>query len=72
VSSRARLDVLGVVDHLPVDDVGQPSFERTHGFHGGLAGGEFASVVGAAFGVVAQLDDGHDVQGAVDAPVPGP
>src|SRR4051794_1170219 len=35
----------------------------THGFHGGLAGGELAPVVAAAFGVVAQLDNGHDVQG---------
>src|SRR5439155_9585559 len=43
-----------------------------HGFHRALARGEFAAVVGAALGVVAQLDDGHDVQDPVDAPVPGP
>ena len=39
---------------------------------GGLAGGDLAPVVGAAFGVVAELDDGHDVQHPVDPPVPGP
>ena len=31
-----------------------------------------AVVVGAAFGRVAQLDGGHDVQDPVDLPVPGP
>jgi hypothetical protein len=36
-------------------------------FPGGFAG----VVVGAAFGWVAQLDDGHDVQGPVDPPVAG-
>jgi hypothetical protein len=51
---------------------GQPSFEAPDGFHGCLAGGELAAVAGAAFGVVAQLHDGHDVQYPVDAPVPGP
>ena len=39
---------------------------------GGLAVGESAPVVGAAVGVVAELDDGHDVQDPVDAPVAGP
>ena len=39
---------------------------------GGLALGESAAVVGAAGGVVAELDDGHDVQDPVDAPVAGP
>jgi hypothetical protein len=28
VSSRARLEALGVSDHLPVDDIGQAAFER--------------------------------------------
>jgi hypothetical protein len=37
----------------------------------GLAGGEFAPVVGASFGVVPDLDDGHDVQDPVEPPVPG-
>jgi hypothetical protein len=35
---------------------------------GGFAGGEFPPVVGAAFGVVTQLDDGHDVQDARHRP----
>jgi hypothetical protein len=47
----------------------RPSFEAANGFHVGLAGGDFASVVGAAFGVVAQRDDGHDVQHSVDPAV---
>jgi hypothetical protein len=51
---------------------GQPSLEAPDGFGAGLAGGELAAVAGAAFGVVAQLHDGHDVQHPVDAPVPGP
>lgn len=72
MSSRTRPHSDGVVDHLPVDHVGQAAFEAAHGFHRGLAGGEFAPVVAAAFGVMAELDDGHDVQHPVDAPVPGP
>ena len=51
---------------------GQPSLEAPDGFGAGLAGGELAAVAGAAFGVVAQLHDGHDVQHPVNAPVPGP
>jgi len=39
----------------------RPDVEATHGFHRALARGELAAVVGAALGVVAQLDDGHDV-----------
>jgi hypothetical protein len=39
---------------------------------GVLPAASLRSVVGAAFGVVAQLDDGHDVQDPVDAPVAGP
>src|ERR1051326_8726626 len=73
VSSRTRLARGGcVADHLPVDDVGQAAFEGAHGFHRGLALGEPAPVAGAAFGVVAELDDGHDVQDPVDAPVAAP
>src|SRR6185503_5435428 len=48
------------------------AFEAAHRLHRGLAGGDLAPDVGAAVGVVAELDDGHDVQDAVDAPVPGP
>jgi len=40
-------------------------------FHRGLAGGELAPVVGPAFGVVAQLNDRHDVPNPVDPPVAG-
>ena len=57
---------------MPVDHVGQAAFQRSDGFHRCLAFGEAAAVVGAARGVVAELDDGHDVQDPVDAPVPGP
>jgi Tfp pilus assembly protein PilF len=65
VPSRARLASGGVGDHLTVDDVGEPPFQAAHGFHGFLASGDFAVVVGAAFAVaVAELDDGHDVQRA--------
>jgi hypothetical protein len=72
VSSRARLEPFGIGGHLPVDDVGEPSFQSAHGFHRGLAFSEFAPVVAAVFGVVAELNDGHDVPDPVDAPVAGP
>lgn len=60
-----------VTGHLPVDDVGQASFEAAHGFHRGLPAGFPGVVVGASFGLVAQLDDGHDVQCPVDPAVAG-
>lgn len=72
MSSRARRQALGVTSHLPVDDVRQSSFEAAHGFHRCLTGSQLAAVVAAAFGVVAQLNDGHDVQDAVDPAVAGP
>jgi hypothetical protein len=73
VSSRTRFGPGHCVgDELLEDCVGQASFEAAQGFHRGLAGGEFASVVGAAFGVVADLDDGHDVQDSVQATIAGP
>src|SRR6476469_8115388 len=75
VPSRARifawLVALGVGDELAVDDVGEPAFEAAQGLHGGLAGGALASVVGAALGVVAELDDRGDVQDVVHPSVPG-
>jgi hypothetical protein len=74
VSSRTRLSNtagLCVVLHPLVDDVGQVAFERAEGFHRGVAFGEAAPVVGAAGCVTAELDDGHDVQDAVDATVAG-
>jgi hypothetical protein len=76
VPSRARVfalggGALGVGDEVAVDDVGQASFEAAQGFHRGLAGGELASVVGAALGVVAQLHDGGDVDDVVHPAVAG-
>ena len=58
--------MLIVGGQLAVEDIGEPAFEAAQGFHRCLAGGEFASVVGASLGVVADLDDGHDVQDPVD------
>jgi hypothetical protein len=50
--------LLGIGDELPVDDLGQAPFEAPQGFHRCLAGGKLAAVVvGAAFGVVADLRD---------------
>jgi hypothetical protein len=65
-------DALRVAVHLFVDHVGQVSFEGADGFHCRLAFGAAASVVRPARGVVSQLDDCHDVQDPVDAPVVGP
>ena len=71
--SRARtFGRLCVADELAEHDVGQSSLQTAQRFHRGLAGGELAPVVGAAFGVVADLDDGGDVQHVVHPPVPGP
>jgi hypothetical protein len=73
VSSRTRhRGVRRFVEHLSIDHIGQPSFEGAHGLHRRPAGGESAPVVGAAWRIAAELDDGHDVQDPVDAPVPGP
>jgi hypothetical protein len=39
VPSRARHHVADCVsEHVPVDDVGESTFEAAHGFHVGLAG----------------------------------
>jgi hypothetical protein len=75
MSSRARptrSGSVGVSDHLLVDHVGEVAFERPEGLHRRLALGQTTPVVGAARGVVAELDDGHDVEDAVDASVAGP
>jgi len=69
VSSRARL--LRIRDELAVHHIGQSPFQCAQGFHGGLARRDAATEVRAALGVIADLDDGHDVQGPVDAPVTG-
>ena len=71
MSSRARLRGAGVGHHLPEHYVGQAALEGAHGFHRGFPGGDFAVVLGAALGGVAELDYRHDVRHAVDLPVPG-
>jgi hypothetical protein len=48
----------GIGDQAPEDDVGESLLQASEHFHRGLAGRERVSVVGAAFGVVAQLNDG--------------
>ena len=50
--------------------VGDSSFEAAQRFACRLASGAFASVVGAAFGVAADLGDRDRVKGAVELPVP--
>lgn len=55
-----------------VHDVGQASFGRQHGFHGGPPCGFAPAEVGAAFRMASELDNGHDVDGAVDLSVPRP
>jgi hypothetical protein len=52
---------LGVGHELPVDRVGDPALQAAQGFQWGLGLGELAAVVGAALGVVADLDDRGDV-----------
>jgi hypothetical protein len=69
--ARARFPPFLVGEHAAEDDVGQPAFQRPHGHHGRQSAGSPCVVAGAAFGLVPQLDDRHDVQDPVDAPVPG-
>ena len=45
-----------VVEHRLVDDVGESSLQRTHGFHRGLAVGSTAVEVGASLGRVGLPD----------------
>jgi len=61
-----------VVDHVAVDDVGQPSLHASHGFHRGLTIEFLAVVVGTSLGLVTQLNSGHHVQNPVDLPVARP
>jgi len=70
VSSRTRLRGAGIGHDLPEHHIGQAAFEGAHRFHRGFPGGDLAVVAGAALGSVAELDHGHDVQHAVDLPVP--
>jgi len=72
VPSRARTGALGVGQELAVDDVGDSAFETPDGLEGFLALGSLASVVGAAFGVEAELGDRGDVDHVVHPTVPGP
>lgn len=61
--------IIRVSQQLSVDGVGQASFQTAHGFFMSFAGGAFALVVGAAFGVVPDLGQRHYVQGVVESPV---
>jgi hypothetical protein len=71
VSCRARRQrSLGVVEQLAVDHIGQSSFQTPHGFFVALARRAFASIVAAAFGVVADLTQRHHVQGMVELTIP--
>jgi hypothetical protein len=71
VPSRARL-LWGVGGELPVDHIGEAPAQAAHRFHRGFPFGDAAAVVGAAGGVVAELDDASHVEHVVDAAVPGP
>jgi hypothetical protein len=73
MAPRSGLSTSGasIREELPVDRVGDPSLEAAHGFHAGLAGGELASVVGAAWGVEPDLGGRGDVQHVAHLPVPG-
>jgi hypothetical protein len=52
VPSWTRANVgCGGGNQLSEDGIGHPPLEAAHRFHPGLAGGELAAIVGAAFGV---------------------
>ena len=77
--SSARCGAAGVSDEVAVDPVRDSSFQGPDRFFRCFAFGDVAVVVGAAFGVVAELGDGGDVDGVVEfavasrvEPVPGP
>ena len=59
----------GVVAHGGEHNVGQSPFQAAQGFSFRLAGGPFAFVVGAAFGVAADLGERDRVKGPVELPV---
>jgi hypothetical protein len=48
--------LFGVVEHPLVDHVGEVAFQRAQRLHGGLAFGQATAVVGAAGGLVTELD----------------
>jgi hypothetical protein len=59
-----------VVAHGGEDDVGQSPFQAAEGFAFRFAGGAFAFVVGATFGVAADLGERDGVEGPVELAVP--
>ena len=59
----------GVSDEVPIDDVGEPTLQRSNCFLGRFALGDFAVVKRATEGVVAELGDRDDVDGPVQLPV---
>jgi hypothetical protein len=69
--ARARFPLLLVSQHAGEDDVSQAPSVGAHGHHGRHSAGSALVVVGAALGLVSQLDHRHGVQDPVDAAVPG-
>jgi hypothetical protein len=61
-----------VVGEVAVDDVGEPSFQRSAGFLGGLRFSEFLQVIVAPGPGMADLVDRDEVNGSVELPVPSP
>ena len=71
--TRAPLcPLLLVVDELPVDGVGQSSFQAAQRAFLTFACGEFLGVVGTPAGVVTLVAQRDDVQGVVELAVAGP
>jgi hypothetical protein len=48
LSSRTRCQAFRVGARLLVDDIREPPFQASQGFHGGFASGEFARLRGMA------------------------
>src|SRR4029450_3871400 len=58
-----------IVPHGGEHDVGESPFQAAEGFAFGFAGGAFAFVVGATFGVAADLGERDGVEGPVELAV---